>query len=291
MKIGRNETCPCGSGKKYKYCCLGKERGSSFIITQAIYEKDFLPFYNNEICIPKTFIVFEVVLPFHIPMNKGRTITLDAKEGFFSFRFDMVTTDKSYEFSIDEKADFAKANYTKIFMIAAVDIEYSKFEEDAERYNNQYFDLLLAELNNIVIGYMTVKKDEDCHYLTKEMLPFCILIRITDLDTWNNDAYLFFLHTDAPYEKKMLVEEEEVEVARMESIIVANLNPFAIGEKYVLNAKRYYKKGFYHESVLFAQISVETFIRTLYKLLLEDEGKSEEEVVKNIRRYSVYYNN
>ena len=25
MKIGRNDQCPCGSGKKYKYCCLGKE--------------------------------------------------------------------------------------------------------------------------------------------------------------------------------------------------------------------------------------------------------------------------
>ena len=23
-KIGRNEPCPCGSGKKYKKCCLGK---------------------------------------------------------------------------------------------------------------------------------------------------------------------------------------------------------------------------------------------------------------------------
>ncbi|WP_410176559.1 SEC-C metal-binding domain-containing protein [Sedimentibacter saalensis] len=22
MKTGRNESCPCGSGKKYKYCCL-----------------------------------------------------------------------------------------------------------------------------------------------------------------------------------------------------------------------------------------------------------------------------
>ncbi len=22
MKIGRNELCPCGSGKKYKKCCL-----------------------------------------------------------------------------------------------------------------------------------------------------------------------------------------------------------------------------------------------------------------------------
>ena len=25
MKLGRNEPCPCGSGKKYKNCCLGKE--------------------------------------------------------------------------------------------------------------------------------------------------------------------------------------------------------------------------------------------------------------------------
>ncbi len=24
MKIGRNEPCPCGSGKKYKKCCLRK---------------------------------------------------------------------------------------------------------------------------------------------------------------------------------------------------------------------------------------------------------------------------
>ncbi|MFM5439488.1 SEC-C metal-binding domain-containing protein [Aeromonas enteropelogenes] len=22
IKIGRNEPCPCGSGKKYKQCCL-----------------------------------------------------------------------------------------------------------------------------------------------------------------------------------------------------------------------------------------------------------------------------
>jgi len=24
-KIGRNSPCPCGSGKKYKKCCMGKE--------------------------------------------------------------------------------------------------------------------------------------------------------------------------------------------------------------------------------------------------------------------------
>ncbi len=25
MKIGRNAPCPCGSGKKYKHCCLARK--------------------------------------------------------------------------------------------------------------------------------------------------------------------------------------------------------------------------------------------------------------------------
>jgi uncharacterized protein YecA (UPF0149 family) len=25
-KVGRNDPCPCGSGKKYKKCCLGKDK-------------------------------------------------------------------------------------------------------------------------------------------------------------------------------------------------------------------------------------------------------------------------
>ena len=29
MKIGRNEKCPCGSGKKYKYCCYAKDRNKN----------------------------------------------------------------------------------------------------------------------------------------------------------------------------------------------------------------------------------------------------------------------
>ena len=29
MKVGRNDPCPCGSGKKYKKCCLGKNVVSS----------------------------------------------------------------------------------------------------------------------------------------------------------------------------------------------------------------------------------------------------------------------
>ncbi|MBW1916211.1 MAG: SEC-C domain-containing protein, partial [Deltaproteobacteria bacterium] len=34
MKIGRNDPCPCGSGLKYKRCCLGKDLAGSENIKQ-----------------------------------------------------------------------------------------------------------------------------------------------------------------------------------------------------------------------------------------------------------------
>ena len=31
-KIGRNDPCPCGSGKKYKCCCLSSEKYENYIM-------------------------------------------------------------------------------------------------------------------------------------------------------------------------------------------------------------------------------------------------------------------
>ncbi len=39
MKIGRNTLCPCGSGKKYKNCCLDKKStaGRSQLVLGALF--------------------------------------------------------------------------------------------------------------------------------------------------------------------------------------------------------------------------------------------------------------
>ncbi|HJR59865.1 MAG TPA: SEC-C metal-binding domain-containing protein [Vicinamibacterales bacterium] len=31
--VGRNDKCPCGSGKKHKYCCAGKAAGNNKLTT------------------------------------------------------------------------------------------------------------------------------------------------------------------------------------------------------------------------------------------------------------------
>ena len=35
-KIGRNQPCPCGSGKKYKYCCWHRDRAAHVRATPAV---------------------------------------------------------------------------------------------------------------------------------------------------------------------------------------------------------------------------------------------------------------
>jgi methionyl aminopeptidase len=40
MKVGRNDPCPCGSGLKYKKCCLGKE-GTDFIGLKRLYLENY----------------------------------------------------------------------------------------------------------------------------------------------------------------------------------------------------------------------------------------------------------
>ncbi|MDD5147799.1 MAG: DUF5677 domain-containing protein [Candidatus Daviesbacteria bacterium] len=61
MKIGRNDPCPCGSGKKYKKCCLGKDKEPKVIsiFNSGTKLGEFTPFilkkssklfkYNNEL--------------------------------------------------------------------------------------------------------------------------------------------------------------------------------------------------------------------------------------------------
>ncbi|MFQ6103048.1 MAG: YecA family protein [Candidatus Glassbacteria bacterium] len=39
MTVGRNAPCPCGSGKKYKKCCLLKEQASSAVLTRRLLQK------------------------------------------------------------------------------------------------------------------------------------------------------------------------------------------------------------------------------------------------------------
>lgn len=281
MGTGKNAPCPCSSGKK-----LNKKDTSLMILTKEVYEKDFLPVYNLEMYKPKNFIEFEVVLPFHIPIYISKTITMSTEQGYLSFRFDMVTTNESYKYPLVENLPVFNIHKTKMLMLVAIDLDYKEILKNKEDYYNTYFDILLSELNKLVLSYMVSSKDEDCHYLTKEMLQSTVLVRLTNLETWENELSLFMLHTNIPFEKKPLTNNEFDEFIRLQGVVLWNKNPFVIGEQHVLSAKRYFKQGFYMEAINHAQISVEVLVRTLFEELLKNDGMTDEKVKETLENTS-----
>lgn len=42
--IGRNDPCPCGSGKKYKKCCLNKVQQVAGMVSQGMFEETIQAF-------------------------------------------------------------------------------------------------------------------------------------------------------------------------------------------------------------------------------------------------------
>lgn len=69
------------------------------------------------------------------------------------------------------------------------------------------------------------------------------------------------LHVNIPYKKERITKEEQLEILRHTEIIGLEINPFVVAENFFLNAKRFFKTGFYLETIIYSQTGIETFVR------------------------------
>ena len=72
-KIGRNDPCPCNSGKKYKKCCIGKDFKKKDELRQRIiygdeYVSESLEMYANKL---------KDQFPYHEVIDVSRVVTND----------------------------------------------------------------------------------------------------------------------------------------------------------------------------------------------------------------------
>ncbi|MDO5558144.1 MAG: hypothetical protein Q4F95_00945 [Oscillospiraceae bacterium] len=246
-----------------------KDKESKSILTKEIYEKELLPIYKEEKYNPKTIVVFEIVLPYHIPIEKNSIINVNTNDVLLSYKFDTVTVDESYKNPLEVDKKLYELKKSKIQIIVATQLDYLDYQKKIETYNNEYFDLFLVKLNKVILGYSIKKKDCDCHYLTKEMFASFLIVESINLKPWNTNKVIFLLNLNVPLEKDLIKVEEIQELGRVQSVVINNLNPFVKAEQYVFMAKRYWTQGFYLETVIFIQISIDVIIRILLQELLK----------------------
>ena len=153
MKIGRNDPCPCGSGKKYKKCCLGKEK---LIINDNIIdllkEKEVKnPEINNKLI--------------NIYMNKDKLSTKKIIDGFLEVMNYIL--DYAEEHNIRTFEELDKENLIEEFTMNVFydfDLEILNLNIDKEEYDlnitNKYLDRVIEVLNLDDSLYETVLRNK-----------------------------------------------------------------------------------------------------------------------------------
>jgi|GEM_PF-1615031 putative uncharacterized protein SCO4630 len=259
MKTGRNEKCPCGSGKKFKNCCL-KNLEYNFIIGKDIFEKDIRPLYDTFKNPINSVIEFKIDLPFQMALED---------KFLCSFKMSDCILHYLYRTEIIKKTIHGLDNipiekyHTSVIMA----ISYNS-DTSVENLESYFFDYALEELNKQIIAYISQTKDEMCYKVTKEMFSPIILMNSVNLREFKSEKSLFNLHLNFSTKKNPINIKNVRECFRLYSIYNENQNPFIHAETYALKAFRKFKEGFYDDAIISIQTNIEIIIKIVYKEVL-----------------------
>lgn len=276
MKIGRNNTCPCGSGKKYKNCCLKKEK--NFLIGEDLFYIQIKPLYKNLKFDINRFLEFEISLPFQLALEDRSLFSFKKEDCILHY---LYKTNEREEVIVENKGLRITKYYTSV--IVAISYNSNDYRDETnENILNKLFDYSLEELNKQIIAYSICTKDDRCFRVSKEMLFPIILMNLVNLEVKKNDMSIFTLHMDVPYNKESLKYENIYDCLRIYNVYNEKSNPLIHSESYVLKARRKFREGFYDEAVISIQTNIEILIRIIYREVLICSGISEIDIEKRL---------
>lgn len=163
-KVGRNDLCPCGSGKKFKKCCLDKVNNTlpyQKYITESLArypkknnnkeEQDFYTYYKEE-CIKIDELLYRAMKEKRIPMYIQRNISKELDIAYMDLRDAYVLIKEQidkYKFKTIEEYDasisihFSLYSFFKNYsncMISKIERGKKEYLSDLEEFIQYFYD-------------------------------------------------------------------------------------------------------------------------------------------------------
>ncbi|MGE5493715.1 MAG: YecA family protein [Burkholderiales bacterium] len=149
MKIGRNDLCPCGSGKKYKKCCLGKEKHDIINMQYSAPVEERFPFLIEKVENIRNIIAsyyFEDIVKAVFCICAWRD-NRSATESCLALNQALTLHDMSGMERIQSYSDF-ETLYTKLKGLLDIntydDITLNDFGEVKIKYDNNVYSVILG---------------------------------------------------------------------------------------------------------------------------------------------------
>jgi len=131
-KIGRNEHCPCGSGKKYKHCCLPKDQ-AGFVRTNP--EADFKISLMNEleaivqVAIEKRQKIKELGVFILLATVEGDAWLLEITD---SDAVQLARAGEALEIPIDENSETIEINWSHTYDFSNKEFELIAYSDKSK---------------------------------------------------------------------------------------------------------------------------------------------------------------
>jgi len=209
MKIGRNDPCPCGSGKKYKKCCLLKQQN-----TVAATNDEDAGFDKQDSGLEEQNILFSF-------LNNFRSYFLESKPHIKEYKKirklhgDIINSMADYHDSgkFEQKVDL---NYASDFTSAhkkedrikdnTVILLESSFDLDTREGTHGFYDMLIYKntpntncITEEFIQKHRYRKPDKIEFLQSMLDSTLGLFEITKTDSKEGYAYIKEVFTDSEY--------------------------------------------------------------------------------------------
>lgn len=232
---------------------------------------------------PTLAINYIISLPYTIPV-KDKTV--------FDIHFDNLSTlyifdtflerTKSALYPDNEKDldNISKSgihfNRTRIEMIV---LSQDNFNRDDYDTIWSLFHHLLNRLNKFIDSYLMFVDDPNIYpltFLNLESVVFYQALKLPEFEELAADPLL--LHEKTKKIMLPLPQEYYKPVEAVALYLIHETNPFAALRTIFNRSKYFLNNGNFIESVIFMQMSIESFVRTIFKLHLHGVGQSDEEI-------------
>lgn len=211
MKIGRNDSCPCGSGKKYKKCCYLQNNNLNRDINLKEsdaddYEDDF--FNSSENFNDPAFLLQTI--------NNLRRFSLDKKshiKEYYKIRkihSEIINTMVSYheanKFKLKIDNNYIYSNELPIKNKETFHLIESNFDLETREGVQAFYDILIYKVSNNMncitedfISSQRYRKPEKIEFLHSMLDSTIGLFEVTKTDINNGYVYLKDIFTDIEY--------------------------------------------------------------------------------------------
>ena len=137
-KIGRNEQCPCGSGKKFKHCCLPKEQAG---LTRTNPEADFKISLISEleaivqVAIEKRQKIKELGVFILLATAEGDAWLLEITD---SDAVQLARAGEALEIPIDENSETIEINWSHTYDLSNKEFELTAYSDKSKSVMADY---------------------------------------------------------------------------------------------------------------------------------------------------------